>query len=102
MVDVHLVHDALLNFDVELFLGDDLAGLSVPDAVELQSLILDDLLDLPGQHDVLCLLYDDVDVDTFLDDGDPVVDHNVALFFFHNVDALVDDDCSHRCQSPDC
>ena len=80
VVDVHLVHDALLKFDVEIFLDDDLEGLSVLDAVELQSLILDDLLDLHGQHDVLFLLYDDVDVDAFLDDGDLVVDHDVALF----------------------
>ena len=64
VVDVHLVHDALLNFDVELLLDvylDGLLGLGAMD--KLQSPILDDCLDLPGQQDVFYLLYDDVYVD---------------------------------------
>ena len=114
VVDVHLVHVALLNFDVGLSLDGYLDDLLVLDAVdELQHLVLD-------QHDVFCLLYDDIYVDdvyvvdvrlvllnlddlVVLDDGDLVVDHSVVLSLCCDVDVL-DDDYSHsRCrhQSPD-
>ena len=121
VVDVHLVHDALLSLDVGLFLDVYLDNLFALDD-EFQPPILDDCLDLPGQHDALYLLYDDTFVDdvyvvdvklvlltlddlVFLDDGDSVVDHNVVLFLYHDVDVLDDDDYSHsycRCQSPAC
>ena len=78
-VDMHLVHDVLLNFDVVFLQEDDLDGLLVLDVDDdLQPLILDDRLDLSGQHDVLLdvhlvhdvLLNSDVDLslDDFLDD----------------------------------
>ena len=122
VVDVHLVHDALLNFDVGLLLDGYLDNLLVLDAVELQSPFLDDQLDLPGRHDVFYFLYDDTYVDdvhavdvklvllildglVFLDDdGNLIVDHSTVTFLCHDVDVL-DDDRSHshsRRQSPDC
>ena len=61
VVDDQLVHDALLNFDVGLLLDgylDDLLGLDAVD--ELQPPLLDDRLDLPGQHDVFFVFHDDV------------------------------------------
>ena len=124
VVDVHLVHDALLNFDVRLLIDGYLEDLLVLDTVdELQPPTPDDRLDLPGQHDVFFLFLGDVDVQdvvdvvdvrlvlltlddlALLDDGDLVVDHSAALFLCHDVHVLGDDDYSHshcRCQSPDC
>ena len=88
---------------------------------ELQPPILDDRLDLPGQHDVFFLFHGDVYVDAVYvvdirlvlltlddlvlldDDDDLVVDHNAVLSLCHDVDVL-DDDYSHshcRRQSPD-
>ena len=52
VVDVHLVHDALLNFDVGVLPDGYLDNPLVLDAVELQPPFLDDQLDLPGRHDV--------------------------------------------------
>ena len=116
VVDVHLVHDDLLNLDVGFLLDGYLDDLLVLDAVELQSPFLDDQLDLPGRHDVFYLLYDDTYVDdvhivdvklvllildglVFLDD-----DSDMIAFLCQGVDVF-DDDHSHshyRHQSPDC
>ena len=107
-VDRNLVHDALLNFDVVLLLDDSLDDLLVLDAAdELQNLILDDHLDLPGQHDVFLFLYDDVYVvdvslvlltldDLVTPDADHLADvsmvgHDVDLFLYHVVDGLDDE-----------
>ena len=123
VVDVHLVHDDLLNFDVGLSLADLLDDLLVLDAVgELQGLVHDDILDFLGQpDDALLFLYDDVyDVDASLVlltlegyvllDADHAVDVSVVcldvdLLFCQVVDALDDDAHLHfhcRCQSANC
>ena len=115
VVYAYLVHDVLLNLDVELLLAgylDDLLGLD-----ELQPPALDDCLEPLGRQDVLYLLYDDIYIDdvcivdiklvllildelALLDDGASVVIHNVVLFLFHDVGAL--DNGYRRCQSPSC
>ena len=57
VVDVHLVHDALLNFDVDLSLDDFLDDFLVLDAAdELQVRVQDDIPGLPGQYDALLFL----------------------------------------------
>ena len=63
VVDVHLVHDGLLNLDVDLSFDDLLDDFPVLDAVaELQDLAHGDVLDYPGQpDDVFLFLCDDVD-----------------------------------------
>ena len=122
VVDVHLVHDNLLNFDVGLSLGDLLDDFLVLDAAdELQDLVHDDILDFPGQpDDARLFLYDDVyavdaslvlltlDGYVLLDAdhaGDvSVVGLDVDLLFCQVVDAL---DYAHlqshcRCQSANC
>ena len=123
VVDVHLVHDGLLNLDVDFSLGDLLDDFLVLDAGdELQDLVHGDVFDCPGQpDDVLFFLCDDVDaVDVSLvlltlDGYDPldaahlvdvsIVDLDVDLLFYHVVDALADDAYQHshcRSQSASC
>ena len=122
VVDLHLVQDALLNFDVDLSLDDFLDGFLVLDAAdELQDLVLDDNLDLLGQHDVFLFLYDDVYIadvnlvlltldDLLTLDADHLADvsivgHDGDLLFYQVVDVLDDDEQFHsccRCQSPNC
>ena len=118
VVDVHLVHDAVLSFDVDLSLDDLLECLVLDAADELQDEVFDDILDLPGQHDALLFLYDDVDaVDVSLlvlltldgyialDDGHfadvCIVGLDADLLFYQVVDVLDEDAPLHshcRCQ----
>ena len=123
IVDVHLVHDVLLKFDVDLSLDDFLDDFLVLDAAdELQDQVLDDILDLPGQYDALLSLYDDVyavdaslvllTLDVYVALGaDHLADvstvgHDVDLLVYQVVD-IPDDDDAHfysrcRCQFPNC
>ena len=113
VVDVHLVHDALLNFDFDLSLDDLLDHFLALDAAdELQDQVHDDILDLPGQpNDALLFLYDNVyvfDVSLVLLtlDGYVALDAghlaDVSTLFYQVVDVLDGDAHLHshcRCLS---